>query len=113
MAFKDNLKRILKDQGKKLTPFLVDLGYSSAKATAINQGQIPNEKTLNEFAEALNCSVSDFFADDPGIKKEPAAQGSGLNSKQLELINLILQLSDSEAAVLLAALEARTEYRKS
>lgn len=112
MAFKDNLKRILQERGKKLTPFLVDLGYSPSKATAINQGQIPTEKILREFAEALNCSVSDFFADTPEIKKEPAAQGNGLSPKQIELINLILRLSDSEASVLLAALKAQTEYRK-
>jgi len=111
MAFKDNLKRILEEQGKKLTPFLVGLGYSPSKATAINQGQIPTEKILSQMANELGCSVADFFADDEtaeSAKKEPASQMTGgLSDLQIQLINMILQMSEPEAAVLLAALSAQ------
>ena len=110
MAFKDNLKRILQERGKKLTPFLVDLGYSPSKATAINQGQIPAEKVLWQMADELGCSVADFFVDEiphEGIKKPASQPTSGLSDLQIQLINIILQMSEPEAAVLLAALSAQ------
>lgn len=64
MNFRDNLNRICQERGTKLTPVLKDLGYSTSKTTAINNGQIPKEDTLLELARYLKCSVMDFFADD-------------------------------------------------
>lgn len=69
MTFKENLNRICNEQGLKLTPILVELGYSSSKATAINKGQIPKEDTLLELAKRLHCSVMDFFADEEDLVK--------------------------------------------
>lgn len=45
---------------------LKDLGYSSSKTTAINNGQLPKEETLIEMAHYLGCSVMDFF-DEPTV----------------------------------------------
>lgn len=72
MTFKDNLNRICRERGTKLTPMLKELGYSSSKATAINNGQLPKEDTLLEMARYLNCSVMDFFADEEDL--EPKEQ---------------------------------------
>lgn len=64
MSFADNINRLCAERGTKLTPFLKSLGFSGSKATAINNGQIPNnEKDLVKIAEGLNCSVMDLFAD--------------------------------------------------
>ena len=68
MTFKENLNRICRERGTKLTPVLKELGYSTSKATAINNGQIPKEDTLLELAKYLHCSVMDFFADEEDLK---------------------------------------------
>lgn len=67
MTFKENLNRICRERGTKLTPMLKELGYSTSKATAINNGQIPKEDTLLELAKYLHCSVMDFFADEEDL----------------------------------------------
>lgn len=70
MTFKENLNRICRERGTKLTPVLKNLGYSTSKATAINNGQIPKEDTLLELAKYLHCSVMDFFADEEDLKPQ-------------------------------------------
>ncbi len=67
MLFKDNLNRICREQGTTLTAMVKSLGISSSKATAINKGSMPSEEMLLNFAEALHCSVMDFFADEDEI----------------------------------------------
>lgn len=74
MTFKENLNRLCQERGTKLTPMLKELGYSSSKATAINNGQIPKEDTLLELAQYLHCSVMDFFADEDEVVSRATAQ---------------------------------------
>ncbi|SFB15363.1 hypothetical protein SAMN05216249_1113 [Acetitomaculum ruminis DSM 5522] len=62
-TFAENINQICKLKGTKLTTLVKGCGYSSSKTTAINRGSIPSEKQLIKFAEKLNCSVKDFFAD--------------------------------------------------
>lgn len=64
MSFKENLNRICKEKGTSLTRVMLDLGFSSSKATAINTGQLPKEEVLIRLAKHLNCQVMDFFMDD-------------------------------------------------
>jgi hypothetical protein len=64
MSFKENLNRICKEKDTSLTRVMLDLGFSSSKATAINTGQLPKEDVLIRLAKHLNCHVMDFFMDD-------------------------------------------------
>lgn len=64
MTFKDNINRLCKLHGTNLTTLIKECGFSSSKATAINKGQIHTEEQLIVLAKALNCSVTDFFADE-------------------------------------------------
>lgn len=64
MSFKENLNRICKEKDTSLTRVMLDLGFSSSKATAINTGQLPKEEVLIRLAKHLNCHVMDFFMDD-------------------------------------------------
>lgn len=79
MTFKENLNRICRERGTKLTPVLKDLGYSTSKATAINNGQIPKEDTLLELAKYLHCSVMDFFADEEDLEPQENAHDEDEN----------------------------------
>lgn len=81
--FRENLNRICRERGTKLTPVLKDLGYSTSKATAINNGQIPKEETLLELAKHLNCSVMDFFADEEDLKPSTDVVFNDENEKTL------------------------------
>ena len=89
MTFKENLNRICRERGTKLTPVLKDLGYSTSKATAINNGQIPKEDTLLELAKYLHCSVMDFFADEEDFAKENLApQVFPQNEDEQDILNI-------------------------
>ncbi len=68
MSFAENVNRYCKKQKTTLTRLIVDMGFSSAKATAINKGSIPKEADLKEMAKRLNCNVSDFFKTDHDLK---------------------------------------------
>ena len=63
MTFAENINRICKAQGVTLTAFIKSFGMSTSKVTAINNGSLPKETEMVLFAEKLNCSVMDFFAD--------------------------------------------------
>jgi transcriptional regulator with XRE-family HTH domain len=70
MTFKENLNRICREKGKTLTQVLKELGYSTSKVTAINNGSIPKEETMLELANHLQVSVMDFFADENDIPRD-------------------------------------------
>lgn len=65
MAFRDNINRLCHERGTNLTALIKECGFSTSKATAINQGQIPTEEQLIALSKGLNCSVMDFFDDEP------------------------------------------------
>lgn len=89
MTFADNINRICKERGTKLTPVITALGYSSSKASAINNGSIPKESDLNALAEYLNCSVADFFYD--GRKTE-----DNLSDDEKDIVRIFRGLSRRE-----------------
>ena len=64
MTFADNIKRICAERGTNLTTVVKKVKGSSSFVTAINKGSLPKESELIEFAQELNCSVMDFFADE-------------------------------------------------
>lgn len=89
MAFKENLNRLCQERGTKLTPVLKELGYSSSKVTAINNGQLPKEDTLIELAQYLHCSVADFFANESDIVSRATAQ----NEDEEDILRVYRSLS--------------------
>lgn len=76
MSFKENLNRICKEKDTSLTRVMLDLGFSSSKATAINNGQLPKEDVLISLAKHLNCHVMDFFMDDEPSNSVNSASNS-------------------------------------
>ena len=77
MSFKENLHRICKEKETSLTRVMLDLGFSSSKATAINNGQLPKEEVLIRLAKHLNCHVMDFFIDDEPSNSVNSTSNSG------------------------------------
>lgn len=110
--FKENLNRMCKKRGTTLTKMLKDLGYSSSKTTAINNGQLPKEETLLEMAKYLDCAVMDFFDDEEEeiVKSEPKRRPRpvrlmktpiiGNNGKIVVSSNAAQALSDDEQDLL-------------
>lgn len=64
MTFKENINRICRLRGTTLTQVLKNVGCSTSKVTAINNGSLPKEELMIALAKELECSVMDFFADD-------------------------------------------------
>lgn len=61
MNFGDNLKRLCNDRGTTPTALLKKLGVSTSKVSAWYNGALPKIEMLELLAEALDCSVKDFF----------------------------------------------------
>ena len=60
-GFGKNLKRICNERGTSPTKLVVGLGYTNSKVNLWNNGSLPKAEMLVKLAEALNCSVMDFF----------------------------------------------------
>ena len=69
MTFKENVNRICKENNTNLTTVMKNLGVSPSKVTSINNGFLPKEDMMVKMAKELNCSVMDFFVDDPESNK--------------------------------------------
>ena len=59
--FGKNLKRICNERGTSPTKLVVGLGYTNSKVNLWNNGSLPKAEMLVKLAEALDCSVMDFF----------------------------------------------------
>jgi transcriptional regulator with XRE-family HTH domain len=64
MDFADNFNRICKERGTTPTRLLKEMKITTSKVTAWNNGSLPKQDMLIKLAQALDCSVMDFFADD-------------------------------------------------
>ena len=64
MTFWENFSHICYVRGTKPTPLLKAMGVAPNKVTAWKNGSLPKEDMLKRLAEALDCSVIDFFMDD-------------------------------------------------
>lgn len=73
MLFGENLNRICKLRGTTPTTVCKELGLSTSKVSAWNNGSIPKEETMLMLAQKLECSVMDFFADEEDLY-EPKAK---------------------------------------
>lgn len=73
MTFRENINRICKERGTTLSAVTRSMGLSSSKVTAWNNGSLPKEEVLLSLAQALNCSVMDFFADEEDLPETKPA----------------------------------------
>lgn len=86
MTFKENINRICKEQHTFLSTVIKEIGLSTSKATAINNGYLPKEEIMNQLAEKLNCSVSDFFASEHDLMYD-------LNEDEKDIITVYRKLN--------------------
>lgn len=70
-SFKENINRICKERGTYLTNVVSKIGLSTSVVTRWNNGSLPKEAVMGLLAKELNCSVKDFFAEEP---TEPVAE---------------------------------------
>ncbi|MGP1544149.1 MAG: helix-turn-helix domain-containing protein [Candidatus Fimenecus sp.] len=68
MNFGDNLKKICSDRDTTPTALLKKLGISTSKVSAWYNGALPKIEMLELLADALDCSVKDFFASEQDIR---------------------------------------------
>ena len=68
--FAQNINRICSQRGTTLTSVCKTLELSTSKVTAWNNGGLPKEGVMLMLADALNCSIMDFFADDDDLYAE-------------------------------------------
>lgn len=67
MDFPNNLKRICEARGTSKTALLKSMGVATSKVAMWNSGSLPKIEMLIRLAEALNCTVADFFAETPDL----------------------------------------------
>ena len=74
MLFANNLKRLCTLNNTTPTALCKELGLSTSKVSAWNNGSLPKQEVMLQLAKRLNCSVKDFFADkaDDFEKVEPS-----------------------------------------
>ena len=69
MDFATNLRRICQEKNTSPTAVCLSLGLSSSKVNLWNNGSLPKPDVLVKLAQALDCTVMEFFADDEDIEK--------------------------------------------
>ena len=94
MDFATNLKRLCESKGTSPTAVCLSLGLSSSKVNLWNKGSLPKPTVLVQLANALDCTVMDFFADDDDMRKMKDAIRSelkvefGLDDDERDIIRL-------------------------
>lgn len=71
MTFSENLKRICTQKGTNPTTLCKELGLSTSKVSAWNNGSLPKQEVMLQLAKLLGCSVMDFFADEDELHEAP------------------------------------------
>jgi transcriptional regulator with XRE-family HTH domain len=72
MTFAENLNRICGERGTTPTTLCKELGLSTSKVSAWNNGSLPKQEIMLLLAQKLECSVMDFFADYDEIHSRPS-----------------------------------------
>ena len=92
MDFATNFRRICHEKGTTPTSVCLKLGLSSSKVNLWNNGSLPKQPILVKLAEALECSVMDFFADDVDLMKVEYAH----DDDERDILRLFRMLSRQE-----------------
>lgn len=107
--FWDNFARLCLESGEFPNVVAAKCGVTSSGTVSAwkNKGVIPRQKFLNAIAAHFDVTVDYLLSD----IKTPATDRDGLSEMQMELINLVADLSDAEVAVLVKTAEALIEAR--
>lgn len=101
-AFPIRLKHYMNETGKTRNDLVRDLGFKYTTIRDWEKGlTVPRMDKVEMLAAYFNCTNSDLLE----IKKEPAIADGPSATKQ-ELLDFVSELSESEAAVLLASLKS-------
>jgi transcriptional regulator with XRE-family HTH domain len=87
--FATNFKRLCNEKGTSPTAVCLKIGLSSSKVNMWNKGSLPKPEVLTKLAQALECSVMDFFADETDLQKMEFA----LDDDERDIIRLFRMLS--------------------
>lgn len=92
MDFAANLKRICAEKGTTPTNVCKELNLSTSKVSAWYNGSLPKQPVLLKLAQALDCTVMDFFADEDAITQVKFA----LDEDEKDIIRLFRKLPRRE-----------------
>ena len=90
--FGKNLKRICKQRGTSPTKVVTGLGFTNSKVNMWNNGSLPKAEMLVLLAQALNCSVMDFFKTEEEWENEERKEPE-LNEDEKDLLRIYQSLS--------------------
>lgn len=104
MTFAENLNRICKERGTTISTVLREMGESTSKTTTWNNGSLPKQDMLVKLANALDCSVMDFFYDgeEAPAPVQPSVPSIDLDEDETAIINLFRKLSSKEKHIFMA-----------
>lgn len=98
-----NISRYMKESGKTRHEVCKALGFPySTFSEWLTAKKYPRIDKIELMANYFGCEKSDLIED----KKKPAAESDELSSTKRELLEIVSNLSESEAAVYLAALKS-------
>ena len=101
-TFPLRLKYYMSEANKTRNDLVNDLGFKYSTIRDWEKGiTIPRMDKVEQLAAYFNCTTSDLLE----TKKEPVIADELSNTKQ-ELLDFVSDLSESEAAVLLASLKS-------
>ena len=101
-AFPIRLKYYMNETGKTRNDLVRDLGFKYTTIRDWEKGlTVPRMDKVELLAAYFNCTNSDLLE----IKKEPVVNDE-LSATKQELLDFVSELSESEAAVLLASLKS-------
>ena len=93
--FGKNLKRICKQRGTSPTKVVTGLGFTNSKVNMWNNGSLPKAEMLVLLAQALNCSVMDFFKTEEEWENEERKEPE-LNEDEKDLLRIYQSLPNRE-----------------
>jgi transcriptional regulator with XRE-family HTH domain len=109
MTFSENLNRICKEQGVRLSALLRDMGVSTSKVTLWNNGSLPKQEMLIRLAHELHCSVMDFFQDGEDIEKPVQSPQEVLSEDEQDIIRFYRKISLKEKHIFMARMYSYEE----
>lgn len=99
----ERLRYYMTENGKTRNDLVRDLGLKYTTIRDWEKGKtVPRMDKVELLANYFRCTTSDLLED----KKKPAAESDELSETKRELLEIVSNLSESEAAVYLAALKS-------
>ena len=99
--FSSNLKRVMSEHGKTQSDIAHDLNFSKQIVSMwVNGQRCPRAKTISLLAAYLHVEASELMGDSINMPNEE------ISSRKKDLISAVSDLSENEAALLLAALKS-------